>query len=63
MFQKKLNKSVARRRYLCEHSKVLYKVHEVFCICRDAFFEKDIEKEKARKLYGRMFKMWGTVSS
>ena len=45
MFQKKLNKSVPGRRYLCEHSKILYKVHEVFCICRDAFFEKDIEKE------------------
>ena len=26
-------------------SKIVYKVYEVFCICRDVFFEEDVEKE------------------
>ena len=26
-------------------SKIVYKVYEVFCICRDVFFEVDVEKE------------------
>ena len=26
-------------------SKFVYKVCEVFCICRDVFFEEDVEKE------------------
>ena len=26
-------------------SKIVYKVHEVICICRDAFFEEDVEKQ------------------
>ena len=26
-------------------SKIAYKVYEVFCICRDVFFEEDVEKE------------------
>ena len=26
-------------------SKVVYKVYEVFCICRDVLFEEDVEKE------------------
>ena len=26
-------------------SKIVYKVYEVFCICKDVFFEEDVEKE------------------
>ena len=26
-------------------SKIVYKAYEVFCICRDVFFEEDVEKE------------------
>ena len=26
-------------------STIVYKVYEVFCICRDVFFEEDVEKE------------------
>ena len=26
-------------------SKIIYKVYEVFCICRDVFSEEDVEKE------------------
>ena len=26
-------------------SKIVYKVYEVFCICRDVFLEEDVEKE------------------
>ena len=26
-------------------SKIIYKVYDVFCICRDVFFEEDVEKE------------------
>ena len=26
-------------------SKIVYKVYEVFCICKDVFFEENVEKE------------------
>ena len=26
-------------------SKIVYKVYEVFCKCRDVFFEEDVDKE------------------
>ena len=28
-----------------KHPKIVYKVYEVFCICRDVFFEEDVENE------------------